>query len=148
METFMEYNQKDKWTPLENFKLDHNPCEGCGGKCCTGMYLDQGIVTPDSDDHIKWAESHSGIKVYLSEDNRWGIKIEDTRCDHLCNDGKCNIQDNKPKGCTEYYGLNPDGPYTECNLIRELIKGNHIAYKKEWVQKLWPDKLPIEIKLN
>lgn len=148
MKTFMEHTQ-EKWAPLKNFELKSNPCEGCGGKCCTGMYLDQGFVTPDTKDHIKWAESHSGIKVYLSEDNnRWGVKIEGTTCKHLQENGKCNIQDKKPKGCTDYYGMNPDGPFTECNLIRELIKNGHIAYKKKWVEQLWPNKIPEELKLD
>ena len=148
MKTFMEHNQKDQWAPLENFKLNKNPCEGCQGKCCKGMYIDQGFVTDESKDHIRWAESHEGINIYLSEDNRWGIKIEGTKCKHLCDDGRCGIQDNKPKGCTEYYGMNPDGPFVECNLIKELIKNGHIAYKKEWISKLWPDQIPENLKLD
>ena len=105
-------------------------------------------VTDESKDHIRWAESHEGINIYLSEDNRWGIKIEGTKCKHLCDDGRCGIQDNKPKGCTEYYGMNPDGPFVECNLIKELIKNGHIAYKKEWISKLWPDQIPENLKLD
>lgn len=143
MKTFMEHINEDNWSPLENFKLDSNPCEKCGGKCCTGMYLDQGFVTAKTKDHIKWAESHEGVNVYITEDgNRWGVKIEDTKCKHLQDDGKCGIQDNKPQGCTDYYGMNPDGPFTECNLIKELIKKGHIACKDEWIEKLWPNEKP------
>jgi len=149
MKTFMEHIQRESWSPLENFKLDSNPCQGCGGKCCTGMYLDQGFINPRSKEHMRWAESHDGVEIYLSEDNsRWGVKIPGAKCQHLKDDGQCGIQENKPQGCTDYYGMNPDGPYTECNLVRELIKTGHIACKPEWVEQLWPDEVPPEIKLD
>ena len=147
MKTFEEYKE-EKWPLHENFNLDHNPCELCGGLCCVGLYLDQGPVLEHSHDAMRWAKFHEGVEIYMAEQQgvmRWGVKIPTLRCEHLTEEGKCAIQDEKPKGCSQYFGLNPDGPFLECNLIRELIKTKQIAYKEMWLEKLWPDGLPKEL---
>jgi len=147
MKTFEEYKE-EKWPLHENFDLDHNPCEGCGGKCCTGVYLDQGSILPHSHDAMKWAGYHEGVEVYTTERQgtlRWGVKIPTLKCEHVTEDGKCGIQEEKPEGCKRYFGLNPDGPFLECNMIRELIKTKQVAYEESWLEKLWPDGLPAEL---
>jgi Fe-S-cluster containining protein len=143
-------NDEDKWDLLESnlYELDHNPCQGCGGKCCTGMYIDQGpFINGISEDHIKWAEAHE-TTTYRAKDlygqERWGIYLNN-KCKHLTDEGMCGIQETKPKACRDYFGLNPDGPFVECNLIRELIKTKQISYKPEWIKRLWPDEIPAEL---
>ncbi len=147
MKTYKQH-EKLKWSLQENFNLDSNPCEECKGKCCKGIYLDQGPVLDHSHDAMKWARYHEGVETYITEQQgmtRWGVKIPDLKCEHLLDDGKCKIQDEKPEGCKRYYGLNPDGPFLECNMIKELIKTKQIAYEKVWLEKLWPDGLPKEL---
>ncbi len=131
------------WDLHDNFELDHNPCEGCGGKCCIGMYLDQGPeIKGLSEDAIRWAEAHEGVEIYKSE-GRWGVKLPLSKCHHLEESGECAIHDERPSGCRQYFGMNPDGPLPGCALFKALVESGQVKdCKREWAESIWPKGIP------
>ena len=82
----------------ENF----NKCDMCtNSKCCT--YVTQQIDKPGSKydfEILLWQVSHDGVSAYKDDDG-WFVMFE-SRCQHLLNDGRCNIYDDRPTICRSH----------------------------------------------
>jgi Fe-S-cluster containining protein len=51
-------------------------------------------------DTLLWQVSHQNIQLY-KDDNAWYLLVNN-RCNHLLEDGRCNIYDNRPQICREH----------------------------------------------
>lgn len=72
-------------------------CKPNCSKCCEFMVV--AIAEQVNDDWEWWASLHKGVEA-INIQGRWFLKI-DRPCDKLVN-GRCSIQETKPKLCTAF----------------------------------------------
>lgn len=87
--------------PTENMTAE-TKCGFCSNsKCCT--YITQEISTPRSKhdfEFLLWQVSHNNVRAYKDE-GTWYVMV-DTPCNHLQDNGRCMIYDQRPSVCREY----------------------------------------------
>lgn len=79
-----------------------NKCSYCPGtKCC--QYITQQLDTPRKKVDFQlmlWQISHKNVEFYKDEDGWFLMFI--TPCEHVMNDGKCAIYQQRPDICRDY----------------------------------------------
>jgi Fe-S-cluster containining protein len=86
---------------------EENLCDRCTALCC--RYFALGIDEPDTPeefDDIRWYLAHENVHVFI-EDDDWYLSIQ-TRCQHLMDDNRCGIYEDRPKICRKYTTDNCD----------------------------------------
>ena len=82
-------------------------CDRCTALCC--RYFALPIDSPDTPsdfDDIRWYLAHENVHVFI-EDDEWFISMQ-TRCQHLQDDNRCDIYEDRPHICREYSTDNCD----------------------------------------
>ena len=77
-------------------------CDECPVLCC--KYVAMEIDTPENledFEDIKWYTAHKNVNVYVEEDGTWNVEFL-TPCEHLSDNGRCMIYENRPSICREY----------------------------------------------
>jgi len=83
-------------------------CQKCGAKCCRYVALEIDKPKKKSDfQNIRWYVAHSGVWVYV-DDGEWHLAF-DAVCDHLDENNRCTIYDERPDICRQYSGDTCEG---------------------------------------
>jgi Fe-S-cluster containining protein len=123
---------------------NENPCDGCGGKCCTyvAVELDKPKSKSDFADMIYYLH-HEHVKisiVQLSKKKRtWYLQF-DGRCRHLNDAGLCEIYELRPKVCSDHSAEECEEhqkeSFTDVATVPELLAFMESIGKKKWAEKL------------
>ncbi|MCX5661939.1 MAG: YkgJ family cysteine cluster protein [Planctomycetota bacterium] len=82
-------------------------CSRCTAICCRYFALQIDTPTdPAEFDDIRWYLAHESVHVFI-EDGDWYLAIQ-TRCQHLAEDNRCGIYEDRPKICREFSTENCD----------------------------------------
>ena len=98
--------------PIKPVITPENKCSYCtNSTCCT--YMTQQIDSPRSMsdfDTLLWQVSHENIQIYKDEGS-WFL-LANNSCNHLLEDGRCNIYETRPQICRDHsnQGCEFDGP--------------------------------------
>jgi len=82
-------------------------CDRCTALCCRyfALEIDEPDTAEDYDD-IRWYLAHENVHIFI-EDDEWYLSVQ-TRCQHLQDDNRCGIYEDRPKICREYTTENCD----------------------------------------
>jgi Fe-S-cluster containining protein len=86
--------------PVIAAKREQVPCLSCG-LCCG--YIAVEIESPNTVSgatEILWYLYHQNISIYF-DDGEWMVQFE-TRCQHLMDDHRCGIYEQRPKICRDF----------------------------------------------
>jgi Fe-S-cluster containining protein len=86
--------------PVIGAQREQVPCLSCG-LCCG--YIAVEIESPNTVSgatEILWYLYHQNISVYF-DDGEWMVQFE-TRCQHLMDDHRCGIYEQRPKICRDF----------------------------------------------
>lgn len=89
----------------DNLKPGEVLCEYCTAKCC--RYFALPIDTPETwndFDHMRWYLMHGDISIFV-EDETWYLMVH-ADCQHLMNDNRCGIYEDRPCVCRAYSTAN------------------------------------------
>ena len=86
--------------PVLAGKREQVPCLSCG-LCCGYVAVEvEGPGTVAGATQILWYLYHQGVSIYADE-GEWMVQFE-TRCQHLLDDRRCAIYEQRPPICREY----------------------------------------------
>jgi len=92
-------------------------CEECNQECCRSVIVEIDEPTTKEDwEDIKWQVAHKNVKVIKDNDKDWCVEFL-TDCNHLAENGKCEVYDKRPKMCNSHDPesciINGEGDYYE-----------------------------------
>ena len=92
-------------------------CEECKQECCKSVIVEIDEPTTKKDwEDIKWKVAHKNVKVLKDNEEDWCVEFL-TDCNHLREDGGCEIYDKRPEMCSghspETCVINGEGDYYE-----------------------------------
>ena len=76
-------------------------CSYCTAKCCRyfALPIDEPKTLEDFQ-HIRWYMMHGRVSVFV-EDGTWFLMVH-ADCQHLLEDHRCGVYDDRPTICREY----------------------------------------------
>ncbi len=80
-------------------------CDHCTAKCCRYFALPIDTPTNREDfENMRWYMLHGDISVFV-DDGNWFLLVHND-CDHLDDDHRCGIYDDRPTICRRYSTAN------------------------------------------